>query len=47
MNALAIVGLALGLFGFIFGIGAWHKVGRLEAELKRRQIVDEKFDSDR
>jgi hypothetical protein len=47
MNAFAIVGVALGLFGFIFGIGAWHKVVRLEAELKRRQIIDEKFESDR
>jgi hypothetical protein len=47
MNALAILGLTFGLFGFIFGIGAWHKVGKLEAELKRRKIIDERFESDR
>lgn len=47
MNAMAIVGMALGMFGFIFGIGTWHKIGKLEAELKRRQIINEKFGSDR
>ncbi len=47
MNALAIVGVAFGLFGFIFGIGAWHRIGKLEAELRRRKLIDEKFDSDR
>jgi hypothetical protein len=47
MTALAIVGMTLGMFGFIFGIGAWHKIGKLEAELKRRQIIDKEFESDR
>jgi len=47
MNALAIVGMVFGLFGSIFGILAWHKISTLETELKRRQLIDEKFDSDR
>ncbi len=42
---MIICGLVLGMFGFIFGMTAWHKVSKLEAELKKRQILDEKFNS--
>lgn len=45
MNALTIVGQVFGLFGFIFALGAWHRVAKLEAELKRRQLIDATFQS--
>ena len=47
MSTLEIVGMMFGLLGFTIGIGAWHKIETLETELKRRQLIDEKFDSDR
>lgn len=45
MFALEIVSSVFGLVGFVFGLGAWHRIRKIEAELKRRQLIDKEFDS--
>jgi hypothetical protein len=47
MNALAIVSSVFGFVGFVFALGAWHRIRKIEAELKRRQVIDQEFDSGR
>ncbi len=37
---------SFGIFGFIFSLVALHKVSKLELELKKLKIIDEKFSSD-
>lgn len=37
----------LGFLGFIFALAAYHKADKLERELKKRKLLDEKFDGDR
>lgn len=39
--------MGFGMFGFIFGLIAWRKADKLEAELKRRKLIDETFSTDR
>ena len=46
MKFLALFGYLFGVFGFIFGLRAFLKVRKLEAELKRRNILDENFRSE-
>lgn len=46
MNAISILGYVFGTIGFILAIAALEKAGKLEAELKRRGLIDEKSDSE-
>lgn len=47
MEKLGTLGFIFGLFGFLLGILAWHRANKLEAELKRLKILDEKFTTDK
>jgi hypothetical protein len=40
LTAMDVIGMTFGLFGFIFSLIAWQKVAKLEAELKRRKIIE-------
>lgn len=37
----------IGFLGFIFALAAYHKADKLEKKLKKRKLIDEKFDGDR
>lgn len=45
MNMFAWLGWGFGLIGFVFASSALSKIAKLEAELKRRGLIDESFGS--
>ena len=43
MGTIAIVGITIGVVGFIFGMTTYVRLNRLEMHLKKKGILDEKF----
>ena len=47
MESISIFGWMFGIMGFFMAIAAMQKTRKLEAELKRRGVLDEKFSSEK
>ena len=45
MGTIVIVGITIGVAGFIFGMTTYVRLTRLERHLKQKGILDEKFSS--
>lgn len=43
MGTLAIIGITIGVVGFIFGMTTYVRLNRLEIHLKQKGILDDKF----
>lgn len=47
MEAFGIIGMSMGVMGFIFGIIAYSRIDALEKKLKEKGVLDEKFNSEK
>ena len=45
MEAFGIIGFSLGAMGFIFGMSAFARLGKLEKRLKETGVLDPDFKS--